>query len=144
MQNDSLVVVVGFFLGFVCFTKVPGSNRCRPSRHATPSEPPPAPPNTESAVYIPQSNIFSMITNDAAIWDKQNKDGSTVCSQSRPGAGARESEGPSPVQLQGMFPPAWGLSLVPHPSSSPPKITLPLPLLGHRVGSTAQQRKKPK
>lgn len=61
-----------FLLGFVCFTKGPCSNKRRLSRHATPSNPPRTPPNPESAVYIPQSNIFSMITNDAAIWDKQN------------------------------------------------------------------------
>lgn len=28
----------------------------------------------ERAVYIPQTNIFSLITDDAVIWDKQNKD----------------------------------------------------------------------
>lgn len=128
-----------FLEEFACFTK--GVQQVFPFTPCDPSEPTPTLLIHERAVYIPQSNIFSLITDDAVIWDKQKKDVSTVCSQSCPGTGARESESRSPVELQGMFSPAGGA--VPRSSSSPLKITPLLPLLGHRIGSIAQQKKKP-
>lgn len=131
-----------FFEQFVSFTKGFGFQQVLPFTPRNPSEPPPTLLIPERAVYIPQSNTFSLITDDAVIWDKQNKDVSTVCSQSRPGTGARESECQTPAELQGMFSPAPGA--VPRSSSSPFKITPPLPLLGHSIRSMAQQKNKNK
>lgn len=73
--------------------------------------------NLKSAVYIPSwplSNIVFLITNDAAISDKQKKT-NIVCSQSCPEADARSRDSLSTTARSQTFPPNtmlvqhWGL-----------------------------------